>query len=171
MSTYLRTILFICFSIVYTGTVNSQGRDNIVRDIELSDTLRVYLLDHLDLHTFDSAGNAVPLDSAFLQEQYGQTCITSFNLKTDSIVMDKKMIGVYAFRFADISSRPHLYLQYPNRILFVDLDGEFDLNQLLKKIMSFLDEISDQFTLQEKVKTIEGVMEIVYLNKFADYSW
>ena len=157
----------ICFS-----TAFAQGEDNFVRDTVLTKILRKYLIEHIDVYTLDSAGKKAPLDSAFIQEEYGNVFISSTNLKTDSIFSDKKLVGIYAYRFADVSSRPHLYIQFLNRLEFIDLDSkDFNLDKLLHKVMKFFKQYSKEFTLQERVKTIQGVMETVYYNKFAEYSW
>jgi hypothetical protein len=157
---------------VFFTTAYSQGKDNLVKDTTLSNKLRKYLIEHTDAHTVDSAGKRKPLNVKFIQEQYGDAMISSTNLKTDSVIINKKLIGVYAFRFADISSRPHLYIQNPNRIEFIDFDSrDFSIDALLKKIIKLFNKYPDQFTLQEKVKTIQGSMETLYYNKFAESSW
>jgi hypothetical protein len=167
MSTFLKIAFVLLF---ISKEAYSQEKNNIVRDTILEKKLRKYLIEHIDFYTIDSAGKR-KLDS-FMQKEYKDVSITSGNLKTDSILLDKNLLGIYSYRFADISSHPHLYIQYSNKIEFIELDSKnFRLNKLLKKIMKFFKKYSNQFTLQEKVKTIQGVMETIYNNKFEEYSW
>lgn len=154
-------VILFCFY----GNLFSQ--ENYVNDPQLDTKLRKYLLERVDLYTFDDNNNKIPY-----VEAYANTLIASRNLKTDSIIKDKSVIGFYSCKYANITSRPHLYIQYPDRIEFILLDDKnFDLNKLMLKIIDFFNEYSASFSPQERVKTVQGIMETIYYNKFAEISW
>ena len=171
MKAILKIAIACIFLLISFNSANSQDKDNFVRDVELSAKLRKYLIDHIDIYTIDSLGKKMPFDSNYLQEEYGNVVIRSYNLKSDSIITNKQIIGFYKFSFACYSGcRPHLYIQYPNKIEFIDLDSKsFSLKKIIKKINRFFKKYPNDFTLEEKVKTIEGVMNTIYYNKFARY--
>jgi len=143
-----------------------------VEDRFLNAKLREYLLTHLDDFTRDSLNNKIPINDSYAHLIYDNVDILSCNLKTDSSTL-LNSIGFYRFTFACLSGcSPHIYIQHPNKIEFVNIDDEdFDIDDFLKKMMRFFKENSGKFTLEEKVKTIEGVMETIIDNRFEYYSW
>jgi hypothetical protein len=70
-----------------------------------------------------------------------EDAITTRNLKTDSILPDKKIVGFYAARFAcmDCGSDLELYFQYKDKREYLTIDRK-KLNpfQLISKIKFFL---------------------------------
>lgn len=138
----------------------------------LYNKLKDFLMSHPTVGSQDSLGNFIPYTKEEMERQYSNVLISSSILKTDSIICDKNQIGIYSFGFASINDRRWLYLQYQNKIQFIDIDSEsFDINKCAKKILSFLKKYDNKFSKEEKSMMLKKTFTIIYDNRYAIYSW
>jgi hypothetical protein len=166
------SILFCSLTLLLSFSSALAQKRSFANEKALDNLLREYLIKHADVYTVDSLGRKARLSDKFILEEYGETVINRFNLKNDSVTTNINTTGIYAVRFADISSRPYLYFQTDNQIEFINLDPEtFKLDALLKKVRKFFNKHSSHYTLKEKVQTIKGVMDTLQNNMFNEYSW
>ncbi len=155
-----RIVMIVALSLLVDSNILAQ--DNFVKDSTLDKHLRNYLISKSTTIVTDKNGQNIPLEKVYA---YETLFITAHNLKTDSILKNKKEIGIYSFKFASLTEKPYLYFQYPNKIEFIELDKNFDLQKTVKRMMKFLKKYDNQFTLEEKLKTIGNAMEVVEYNK------
>lgn len=135
------------------------SQDNCVRDPNLEKELYSYLITRITDYYIDSKGKHIPAT-----DEYDGTCINSRNLKTDSIINDKSLIGVYSTNFAcmDCGSTTELYLQYMNKREFIDLsDKKIQYKKILEQVETFFKLYPNEFTDLEKITTLKNVLEIL----------
>jgi len=143
-----------------------------VKDSKLKAILREYLLTHPDICSYDSTGKLVLLSKEEIEEYYGDALVGTKNLKNDSFITDKRNIGIYMFKFSSLSERPHLYIQYPDRIEFIEIESkDFNFEKALKKIIKLIHKYPDKFNQKERIKTLEGVMNVIYTYKYVDLGY
>jgi hypothetical protein len=147
----------------FTQQLSAQIKDNMVRDTALYRKLYCYL----DLRRVswleDSTGKKIEL------QEFLYRSISVRNLKTDSIIADKSLIGIYAFSFSNPSEKPWLYINHGHRIEFLELD-KLKLKKTINKILRFFRRHPKEFTLLDQLTTIKNVTIIIDTNKHHE-SW
>jgi len=159
----IRNKIFLLLFLCIINRVFAQG-DNFVKDEKLKSELRDYLIKNQQAFEIDSMGNKI-----IPKSDYGSIGITSRNLKTDSILIDKYSVGIYSFKFSCLDCESFLYFQYPNgnREYYNFFDKKFDVFKLMDRVESFLKKT--KFSEKEKIKTMQQVLELMEVNR--SYTW
>ncbi len=155
-------LFLVCLISIFANTSVS-AQNNFVNDSLLDRKLRNYLISRSSNVIIDKDSQVIPLEMVYSNENI---LITSRNLKTDGTFNEEHGVGVYGFKFASLNEKPYLYFQYKNRIEFIELDNHFNLQRVVKRILKFLKNHCTQFTLEERLKSIENTMEVIYFNKY-----
>jgi len=135
------------------------SQDNCAKDTVLKNELYSYLIQRITDYSVDKNGIHIP-DI----EEFKDVCIISRNLKTDSIIQDKSLIGVYETNFAcfDCGTTTEIYFQHKDKIEFIDLTGKkFKYEKVLKQVDNFFKRYPKSFTNIDKVTILKNVLNIL----------
>jgi len=147
----------IVLLIIIFPKLSFSQKDNLVRDSVLYNDLYSFLITRVTDYLVDSLGNKQP---AYIK---GEIMIGTSNLRTDSILSDKQIIGLYSTRFAclDCGSNQELYFQHKKRREFLTIDKKTNPFDLIKQIQMFFNLYPNEFTEIEKIKTLKGALEVL----------
>ncbi len=151
------SVLILVFTFL-TLQLSAQIKDNMVRDTTLYKKLYCYLNPRRVSWLEDSTGKKIEL------QEFLDRSISVRNLRTDSIIADKSLIGIYAFAFSNPSEKPWLYINHGQRIEFLELDN-LKLKKTINKITRFFKRHPKEFTLLDQLNTIKNVLIIIDENK------
>ena len=150
--------LILIILLVLTCPIYAQD-DNIVDNYDQYERLHKYLM-NLKLKE-----NKYIRDTNSLIKDYENTAITLRNLKTDSILVDKKLEGVYSFGFASTVDKLYLGFMYlDGNFEYLDMEQSFD--KKIERINKFLNKCCKEFSLEEKIKTMYKAVNVLYYYHF-----
>jgi hypothetical protein len=148
------------YHLSFQSKKDSRPTDNLVHDKTLHNDLYNFLITGVTDYAIDSGGYRLSAEELYSKSTY----ITTRNLRTDSILMDKKLLGLYATRFAcmDCGSDLELYFQHKNKREYLTIDRKnLDTFELINKIKTYFLLYPNEFTEIEKIRTIKGAMEVL----------
>jgi len=146
MKVLILTLFIIC------NLLLSAQEDNCIVDYDQYEVFHKYLMD------FKLKKD---VDNSSIIEEYKNICIGLRNLKTDSIISNKNLVGIYSFGFVSTVDKYRLGIRYSNgEFKYLDMEQPFE--EIMGKINLFLQEECKEFTLKEKIKTIYEVADVLY---------
>ncbi len=172
------TIVILCFYLISINCLFAQKAfkvDNSIKYLQIDTPimwkLREYLLEHPTTFTKDVKGRVIPFTRDELIDMHKDDIIFVENLRHDSLSLSDSKIGIYRFGFLSLNEPSWLYLQYKNRIEFLDINQDrIHLHKILKRISRFYKK-KPSLTPIEKIKMLERSIDVIYENAFEEISW
>jgi hypothetical protein len=161
----MRFILYIIIFGVATPMIAQ--KNNLVTEPKLKLELYTYLINNSTYEMFDSLDVKIPISNIFTKS----TGIASGILKTDSILTDKSLVGIYSFRFTCFDCHNYLYFQHPSgkREYVNFFDKSFDVWKTITKSEKFLRKYCSKYSEAEILKTMQEIIKIMYASR--SYVW
>ena len=157
-------MLLFSFGLNYLGY--SQKAD-FVKDPILREKIYKYLYVHRELIVEDSLGNRLN------NEDDKYIGIFAWDVKTDSVVDNKNIPGIYGCKLASLAEKPYMYINYGDKIKFIKIDSsDISFKRTMRTVFHFIQKHENLYTFEEKLKVIKSISDIYFQNIYlSGWKW